>query len=125
MRAFVVSGQRLGHGQEFRKAKIARTRFAPKHGTAKPGSCFRVEARMRKPSNPYKHGNTKAESCMSGKAQMRLPDSVGIRRCGFPQKHEYGNQHRQMNTIDCSPIGRNRMSSWFLKGNHRWRQSTH
>ncbi|AWS90062.1 hypothetical protein CKA37_08595 [Pseudomonas aeruginosa] len=58
--------------------------FPPKHGTAKTGPCFRAEARMRKPSNPYMHGNAEAELSRSGKARMWIPDSVGIRPCGFP-----------------------------------------
>ncbi|EEE05465.1 hypothetical protein BURMUCGD2M_3697 [Burkholderia multivorans CGD2M] len=34
--------------------------FVPKHGTAKLVSCFRAQARMRKPTNPYKHKNAEA-----------------------------------------------------------------
>ncbi|HBP5381929.1 TPA: hypothetical protein L6B59_01425 [Pseudomonas aeruginosa] len=99
--------------------------FPPKHGPTKPGSCFHVQAQMRIPLNSYTRGNVKAELCRSGKTRMRLSGSVQIRRCGFPQRHEHGHSCHRMNTIDCSPIGCNRLSSWFSRGNHRWLRNTH
>ncbi len=44
---------------------------------------------------------------------MRLRASVEIHERGFLQKHKSGNR-QATNTIDCSSIGRNRLSSWIL-----------
>ncbi|TAM12897.1 MAG: hypothetical protein EPN72_12060 [Nevskiaceae bacterium] len=99
--------------------------FAPTRGTAEPTPCFRAQAPNRKRSNPLPSGNTKAGLRGSGKTQSRLSGLVGIRGGGLPHEHKYGKLHRQMNTIDCSPIERNRLSSWFSKGNLWWRRNTH
>ena len=44
---------------------------------------------------------------------MRFCACVGSREYGLPQKHKSGNRS-VMNTIDCSSIRRNRLSSWIL-----------
>ncbi|QGY77688.1 hypothetical protein FZ025_13945 [Xanthomonas hyacinthi] len=56
----------------------------PKHRTANPAACYRLEARKHKPTNPQKNGSAEAVLWKSGKARMRLPSFEIICRCGFP-----------------------------------------
>ncbi|QCX48239.1 hypothetical protein E7Z57_03470 [Ralstonia pseudosolanacearum] len=58
--------------------------FARKRRSTELAVCFRGQARIRKPSNPYWHRSAKAELWMSGKTRIRFPGSVEIRRYGFP-----------------------------------------
>ena len=82
-------------------------RIPPMQRIAKPNLRSRTDAPKRKPTHPQKRGSTKAHARKSGKTRIRLSAFEESRRCGFFQKNK-------MNTIDCSPIGRNELSFWIL-----------
>src|SRR5450830_364942 len=124
-RAFVASGERMVHWRESHLSANAQTRFSG-------------EARNRQAGYVHSCASTNAQAIESVRAQKRRREIVDVRKSTNaaprfwrnPQmwislKAQIRKTKHQLNTIDCSPIGRNRLSSWFYRENHWWRLKTH